>query len=42
LKNKEFIVADGKWRKGNADNFQRLAGTSMAKGDFYGEVERNR
>ena len=46
LKNIEFIIADGSaknssqngmdWRKTTADNFQRLAGTSMANGNFYG------
>ena len=43
LKNIEFIIADGSndgtgndWRKTFPDNFQRLAGTSMANGNFYG------
>jgi hypothetical protein len=49
LKNIEFIIADGSvsknldtrldWRKKNGDNFQRLAGTSMANGNFYGESD---
>ena len=37
----EFIVADGKWRKPSTDNLQNLAGTAIAKGNFYG-VERSR
>ena len=45
LKNIEFIIAGGSasinsdwsdWRKTSNDNFQRLAGTSMANGNFYG------
>lgn len=40
----EFIVADGKWRKPSTDNLQNLAGTAIAKGNFYGStgVERSR
>ena len=35
----EFIVADGKWRKDNTDFLQNLAGTAIAKGNFYGSTE---
>ena len=35
----EFIIADGKWQKTSADSLQNLAGTAIAKGNFYGSTE---
>ena len=35
----EFIIADGKWRKDSTDFLQNLAGTAIAKGNFYGSTE---
>ena len=31
----EFIIADGKWRKSSSDVLQNLAGSAIAKGNFY-------
>ena len=36
-KDNDFIIADGKWRK--PSNLQNLAGTAIAKGNFYGSTE---
>ena len=33
----DFIIGNGKWRKDRKDNLQSLAGTSFAKGKFYGD-----
>ena len=42
--NNDFIIADGKWRKTSTDDhLQNLAGSAVAKGNFYGTgVDRNR
>ena len=42
--NDDFIIADGKWRKTSTDYLQNLAGSAIAKGNFYGRtgVERSR
>ena len=34
--NDDFIIADGKWRKPSTDHLQNLAGSAIAKGNFYG------
>ena len=43
-KDNDFIIADGKWRKTSTDYLQNLAGSAIAKGNFYGRtgVERSR
>ena len=38
-KDNDFIIADGKWRKTSTDFLQNLAGTAIAKGNFYGSTE---
>ena len=31
----EFIIANGKWKKDSTDYLQNLAGSAIAKGNFY-------
>ena len=35
----EFIIANGKWIKDRTDYLQNLAGSAIAKGNFYGSTE---
>ena len=37
-KDNDFIIADGKWRKTSTDYLQNLAGSAIAKGNFYGRT----